>query len=194
MIELYDHINAPERARPTLAAVNEANGFIPNMFRALANAPSTLNGFASMVEANDGGTLSPLERQIVQLVASIENRGAYCVAGHSSFASAMGLPTEPIRAIREGRPIQDKRLQALVEFTRALVRRRGHVTEEEKAAFEAVGFADAHKLEVITGIALKTVTNYVSTAFDLPLDDEFQSQAWAETDMVTAREVETVAS
>lgn len=178
MIELYDHKNAPEGARPTLAAINERNGFVPNLFRALANSPSTLNGFAALVEANDGGTLSPLERQIVQLIVSVENQAPYCVAGHSAFAAAMNLPADPIVAVREGRPIPDKRLQALANFARALVRRRGHVTEQERTAVEAAGFTDAQMFEVIAGVALKTVTNYVSSAFSLAVDREFAPHSW----------------
>lgn len=195
LIELHDQETAPESARPTLTAVNRANGFIPNMFRALANSPSTLNGFAAMLEANDGGTLSPMERQIVQLAASVENQGRYCVAGHSSFAARMGLPVEPIAAIREGRPLPDKRYQGLADFTRAVVRNRGHVTAHDKAAFEASGFRTEQIFEVIAGIALKTITNYVGSVFDLPLDRQFQAQAWSvSSDHVAPREENAVAS
>ncbi len=195
MIDLHDHHTAPERARPILAAVNRANGFTPNLFRALANSPATLTGFAALLEANDGGTLSPMERQIVQLTASIENQGRYCVAGHSAFAARMGLPIEPIRAIRDGRPLADKRYQGLVDFTRAVVRNRGHVTDDDKAAFEASGFTTEQIFEVITGIALKTITNYVSSVFDLPLDRQFQAQAWSASGApLGAREYDALAS
>jgi uncharacterized peroxidase-related enzyme len=178
MIELHDEKSAPESVKPILAGVERTNGFIPNMFRALANSPSTLSGFVAMVEANDGGTLSPIERQIVQLAASIENQGSYCVAGHSSFAARMGLPLEPIAALREGGPLVDKRYQGLADFTRAVVRKRGHVTAEDKAAFVASGFRAEQMFEVIAGVALKSVTNYVGGVFNLPLDDQFQAQAW----------------
>ncbi len=179
MIKLHDHETAPEASKATLAAVNRANGFIPNLFRALANSPSTLTGFAALVEANDGGTLSPAERQIVQLAASIENQGEYCVAGHSAFATNIGMPAETIIAIREGRPLADKRYQGLVDFTRTLVRNRGHVTADDKAAFEASGFAPDQIFEVIAGVALKTITNFVDGVFDLPLDSQFQTHAWS---------------
>ncbi len=195
MIELHDQETAPESAKPTLAAVGRANGFTPNLFRALANSPSTLNGFAALLEANDGGTLSPAERQIVQLTASVENQGEYCVAGHSSFAARMGLPVEPIMAIRESRQLPDKRYQGLVDFTRALVRSRGHVTDDHKAAFEASGFGTEQIFEVIAGIALKTITNYVSSVFDLPLDRQFQAQAWSASGApLGAREYDALAS
>ena len=194
MIELYDQETAPEGSKATLAAVNSANGFIPNLFRALANSPSTLNGFAALLAANDGGTLSPAERQIVQLAASIENQGEYCVAGHSVFATNIGMPAETIMAIREGRPLPDKRYQGLVDFTRALIRCRGRVTDDDRAAFEASGFGAEQMFEVIAGVALKTITNFVGGVFDLPLDRQFQAQAWsADSDHAAARAYKALA-
>ena len=178
MIKLYDPDTAPVSSKATLTAVNAANGFTPNMFGALANSPSTLNGFAALVEANDGGTLSPAERQIVQITASMENQGEYCVAGHSTFAARIGMPLETIMAIREYRSLPDKRYQGLVDFTRALVRNRGHVTNDDKAAFEASGFGTEQIFEVIAGVALKTITNFVGSVFDLPIDAQFQAQVW----------------
>lgn len=178
-IELHDTKSAPEGSKATLAAVHAANGFTPNLFRALGNSPSSLEGFAAFVEANDGGTLSPVERQIVQLTASIENGGAYCVAGHTAFATRLGAPAELLEAIRAGRPLPDRRYEALAELTRALVRGRGHLDDAQRAAFEAAGFGPEQLLEVIVGVALKTVTNYVSSALALPLDEQFQSHAWS---------------
>jgi uncharacterized peroxidase-related enzyme len=179
MITLHEIDTAPENSRPTLAAVENANGFVPNVFKALANSPSTLNGFAALLGANDNGTLSPTERQIVQLAASIENGGAYCVAGHTTFAESVGVASETIAAVRDGTPLADARYQALVDFTRTLIHARGHVTDSEIAAFVAAGFGQAQILEVIAGVALKTVTNYVGSVFDLPLDVQFAAQAWA---------------
>ncbi len=178
MIKLHDERTAPESSKATLAAVNRANGFTPNLFRALANSPSTLKGFMALLAANDGGTLSPAERQIVQIAASIENQGQYCVAGHSTFAAKIGMPLETINAIREGRLLPDKRYQALADFTRALVRSRGHVSDDDTAALEAAGFGTVQIFEVIAGVALKTITNYVGSVFGLPLDAQFQEQIW----------------
>jgi uncharacterized peroxidase-related enzyme len=179
VIELHDHETAPEGAKTTLAAVDRALGFTPNLLRVLANSPSTLNGFAALLDAHDSGTLSPVERQIVQLTASLENQCEYCVAGHSTFAAQMGLPSETIMAIRESRPLADKRYQGLVDFTRALVRCRGQVTDGDRAAFEASGFSSEQIFEVVAGIALKTISNFINGVFDLPLDRQFQAQAWS---------------
>jgi uncharacterized peroxidase-related enzyme len=178
-IELHDQKSAPADSRAVLAAIGEANGFTPNLFRALANSPSTLNGFAAFVEANDRGALSPAERQIVQLAASVENEGGYCVAGHTAFATRLGVPDDTLTAIRKGQRLLDERQQALVDITRALIRSRGHLADGDRRAFESAGFAPEQLLEVIAGIALKTVTNYVSNGLALPLDSQFQPYSWS---------------
>ena len=178
MIELQDDQTAPLESREALKLINSGNGFIPNLFGALANSPSALNGFFQMMNTNDGGTLSPTERQIVQLIASIENNGAYCVAGHSAFASNIGMSKDLVDDLREGRAIANKRYQGLADFTRALMKKRGHVDDEDIAAFEASGFQVEQAMEVVVGSALKTVTNFVTSMYRLPLDEQFQSFEW----------------
>ena len=147
----------------------------------------------ALLEENDNGTLSPAERQIVQITASIENEGEYCVAGHSTFAERIGMPIETVLAIRQGHPLADKRYQGLVDFTRALVRNRGHVTDNDRASLEASGFRTEQIFEIIVGVALKTITNYVGSVFDLPLDVQFQAQVWAPQKNQTATDPKAAA-
>jgi alkylhydroperoxidase family enzyme len=101
------------------------------------------------------------------------------VAGHSAFAARIGMPPDTIAAIRDGRPLPDQRYQALVDFTRVLVRRRGQVTDDDMAALKAAGFGTEQVFEIIAGVALKTITNFVGNVFDLPLDVQFRAQAWS---------------
>ncbi len=88
------------------------------------------------------------------------------------------MPPETIAALRDGRQLADKRYQGLADFTRALVRNRGHVTIDDRTALEAAGFETGQIFEIIVGVALKTITNYVGSVFELPLDAQFQEQAW----------------
>jgi uncharacterized peroxidase-related enzyme len=178
MLTLHTQESAPQAAKATLATIDHANGFTPNLFRTLANAPSSLNGFVAMLGANDDGTLSPVERQIVQLAASAENQSQYCVAGHTVFATKIGMANEVIVAVRDNKPLADQKYQQLADFTRALVKQRGHVTTDEVAAFVASGYRADQVLEVITCIALKTITNFVSTSLNLPLDPQFADGEW----------------
>jgi alkylhydroperoxidase family enzyme len=60
-----------------------------------------------------------------------------------------------------------------VRFAAAVVRQRGHVTDDQVAAVRAAGFDDAQVLEIVLAVALNTFTNYVNevarTEIDFPV-------------------------
>ena len=74
------------------------------------------------------GTLSPVERQIVLLSASVENRCDYCIAAHSTLLKAfLHVPAEVVSAVRSNEPVSDPKLAALIALTKEIVTERGHV-------------------------------------------------------------------
>ena len=54
------------------------------------------------------------------------------------------------------------RLNAVAEFTRAVIRSRGNVDDEELKAFRDAGFSDANALEVVLGVSLATLCNFAN--------------------------------
>ncbi len=185
-IKLHDADTAPDGAGAVLSAVEQQLGFTPNLFRALANSPKTLSGFVALLEAYGGTSLKPAEREIVQLSASMENECSYCIAGHSAFAISVGVGQDTVSAIRHNGPIPDMRARALVDFSALLIRQRGRVSASDCANFLAAGFTQEQMLEVVLGIAIKTISNYAYGLFEFPLDAEFQSHAWPGEKEVTA--------
>ena len=119
-----------------------------------------------------------LRGEIIQTVASIENECVYCVAGHTAFAEMQNVSSEIINAIRNNQPLKDKKLEALNQFTRALIRTRGIVSNSDVQQFLDVGYTPAHVIDVILGISLKTFSNTVNNTIGIPLDDEFTKHAW----------------
>ena len=73
-----------------------------------------------------------------------------------------------------------ERLQALSAFTRAVINNRGWVPDEDLQAFQDAGFERRHVLDVLTIIAMKTLSNYTNHIAEAPLDDAFADQAWQE--------------
>jgi AhpD family alkylhydroperoxidase len=110
--KLHDVSSAPEASRPTLGAIEKAWGFVPNLHRVLAEAPAALEGYATLFGIFDKTSFSPAERQVVYLTANYENECQYCMAGHSVLAKMAHLPEQAIQALRDGRPIEDKKLEA----------------------------------------------------------------------------------
>lgn len=167
--------SAPEQARPTLNAVTQNYGFVPNILGVMAEAPNVLNAYLSLSKLFDAGTLDPIERQVVLLAVSRENGCSYCVAAHSAAARMTQVPDEVVEHLRADRPLTDERLEALRQFTKNVVSRRGWVPEVELTAFLNAGFTRGQVLEVILGVAMKTLSNSINHLVETPLDEAFQA-------------------
>lgn len=83
-----------------------------------------------------------------------------------------------IEALRTGESLADAKLEALRQFTLALVKKYGQISEEEQGAFLAAGYEPKHALEVLVGIAQKTLSNFVNHLAQTPLDDFAKKYAW----------------
>src|SRR5437868_4116047 len=76
----------PAESRPFIEKVKKGFGFIPNLFAAFSNSPTLLEGYLGLDATYSKATLSPAERQLVLLTASVVNECAYCTAAHSTVA------------------------------------------------------------------------------------------------------------
>jgi len=172
---------APEASRPVLGAVRKAYGFVPNLLATFANSPTTLQGYTTLDGIWEKGTLTSVERQLVLLTASTENACGYCSAVHATVAKTLKADARTVSAVRSGAPIADAKLNALVALTRELVAARGHARQKTIDAFLAAGYTAPQVLEVLVGIALKTISNYLNhinpTEIDAPFAAEQQPAA-----------------
>ena len=175
---LHTAQTAPEASRPVLEGAAKAFGFVPNLHAVLAEAPAALEGYSALWDVFARSSLSPAEQQVVYLSANYENACRYCMAGHSVLAKLAGLPAQAIEAVREGRPIEDAKLEALHRFTALVVRERGWVPEAEVEAFLAAGYGRQQLLEVVLGVAVKTLSNYTNHLAETPLDPFMAGTAW----------------
>jgi len=158
--------------------VQKSVGFIPNLYATFAESPAVLDGYLALDASLSKGALSPIERQLVEIAVSTENDCAYCVAAHSTIAGKLKARPEIVAAVRSGAPVADLKIDALVSFTRAVLRNKGFVPAATVAAFLAAGYTKAQLLEVVGHVGLKTIANYVNSLADTPLDAAFQPQEW----------------
>lgn len=170
--------SAPAASKETLAAVAKAYGFLPNLMGVMAEAPAALKAYPTLIGLFDQTSFSPTERQVVLLATSVENGCAYCVAAHTAIAGMQGVPGEVVQAIRAGQPIADPRLEALRRFTLAVVTSRGRLSDADTALFLGAGYTQGQVLEVVLGVAIKTLSNYTNHIAETPLDDAFAGAAW----------------
>jgi len=169
---------APEASKPYLDGAKKAFGLIPNLVGEFAESPAVIEGYLGLAGALKKSGLTDLEREIVLISASVENGCHYCVAAHTTVTQAQGLDQAVIAAVRAGGPIADARLEALRAFTVAVVRERGWVSDAEVTRFLDAGWTRANVLEVVLGVGLKTISNYVNHIAGTPVDAAFQANAF----------------
>lgn len=169
---------APEGSKETLQAIQKGFGFIPNLMATFANSPAVLNGYMGLDAAWSKSSLSAKEQQIILLVTSTENNCRYCTAAHSTILKGMmKVDGEIVKAVRNKSELQDSKLNALVKFTREVVAERGYVSENTKESFLKAGYNEVSMMEVLVGVALKTVSNYLDHLNPTPIDNAFSSEA-----------------
>jgi len=169
---------AKDDARQLLAKAKAKYGFVPNLLGVMAHAPATLEAYMTLSGLFDQTSLSPTERQVVLLAISAEHECTYCVAAHTAIAKMQDADADAIEAIRNGEPIADDKLQALRRFAVDVATTRGWPSDETKRAFHDAGYSEAHALEVILGVGMKTLSNYTNHMAQTPLDDAFADAAW----------------
>ena len=178
-LHVHTQESAPAEARGDLQAVAERYGFVPNLMGVMAGAPSLLKAYLQIGELFSRTSLTPVEQQVVLLTVSASNRCDYCMAAHSVVARMQKVPEEVVRALRDGVPLADARLEALRALTADIVERRGWPPEQSVAAFLAAGYANEQFLEVVLGVGMKTLSNYTNHIAHTPLDPQFVAAAWS---------------
>lgn len=169
---------APKKSVEILETAIAKYGFLPNLMGIFAESPTILEAYLKVGEIVDQTTLSPLERQIVFIGASISNSCHYCVAAHSVISSMQNLPGDVINALRKNLPIADAKLEALRKFVITATDQRGFVSDEETKSFLDAGYTKENILEVILIIGMKVLSNYTNHFAETPLDAAFESAKW----------------
>jgi uncharacterized peroxidase-related enzyme len=178
MFPIHTEITAPEESKPLLEQSKKNLGIIPNLERVMAESPALLEGYVHLWELFDTTSLSPIERQVVYQTANFENQCEYCVPWHTKLSQMAGMSPDEIEALRRGTELADRKLEALRQFTRSLILNRGKITEADLNAFFAVGYSPQQALEVILGIAVKTMSNYTNSIAGTPLDKAVERLRW----------------
>ncbi len=177
---LYNKQNAPEKSAPLLEKLESKYGFVPNIFAHMAESPLPIELYSFGQDlVNAKGTLSSEEVNIVQLATSVENECEFCVPAHSTLARHNFKTDDAvIDAIRDGIDGPDSRVNALVNFTKSVTAKRGHVSDNELNQFLSAGFTKEQIFEVLTIVAYKVLTNYTSAIADTRPNPQFAGEAW----------------
>lgn len=169
---------ASTEGREVLETVKAKYGFIPNLLGNMAEAPATAKGYLALGDLLGETRFSATEQQIIMMAASRFNECDYCLGAHSTVALMQKVPADVVESIRNDLPIADPKLEALRSFTTKVVEQRGWLSNNDTEQFLAAGYDRQQILEVVLGVAMKTISNYTNHIAGTELDEAFAAQAW----------------
>jgi len=167
--------------RAYFAKCDEKIGFVPNVLRAYAHDNAKLEAFAALYNdlmlAPSG--LSKLEREMIAVVVSSQNRCYYCLAAHG--AAVRQLASDPVlgelmvmnyRAAR-----LEPRHRAMLDFAVLVTEAPWTVDEEDREALRAVGFSDRDIWDVAAVASFFNMSNRMASAVDMRPNPDYHAQA-----------------
>ncbi|MDO6729565.1 carboxymuconolactone decarboxylase family protein [Marinovum sp. 2_MG-2023] len=178
----HDLDSAPEASKPLLENSQKAFGRLPGLHKVLAESPQAYEGYQVLHKLFTETEFDADEMTVVWQAINVENECHYCVPAHTGIAKMMKVSDEISNALRDETPLPTAKLEALRTFTLKMVRSRGNVSEEELQTFFDAGFGHRAVLDVILGIAQKTMSNYTNHLAQTPIDDVFKPLAWTRSD------------
>lgn len=175
--KLHTKESAPNESLESLDQVERKFGFIPNLLRQMAGAPSAIQGDLQLLDVFGKSSLSTAEQWIVLLAVSSHCKANYSVAANSTVAQKFGVLPDIVSAVRKNEPLSDPKLESLRLYTLELIQNRGVISKKTQDIFFKAGFKSRQVFDVILGIALATIQSYTSLIAETPIDEMFQKKA-----------------
>jgi uncharacterized peroxidase-related enzyme len=175
----------PAPLTPEMAAYfakcEEKLGFVPNVLTAYAFDSAKLGAFVAMYNdlmlAPSG--LSKLEREMIAVAVSAQNRCYYCLVAHG--AAVRQLSGDPVlgelmvmnyRAAR-----LSARERAMLDFAVKLTAEPWRVEDDDRAALRRAGFSDRDIWDIAAVAGFFNMTNRVASATDMRPNSVYHAQA-----------------
>jgi len=179
-LAFVDHTpeTAPDASRAALRATATHLGFLPSAMARLAESPAAVAAFGRLMALWDTCSLALVEREVVTLTIAHRAGCEVCVAMHSAIMTRSVSDAPLLAALRAQTPLADARLEALRQFTRAVLASHGGVSDGELRAFLAAGFSRQQALDVVLGVGTYTLTTTANRLTRATLDAPLQPFAW----------------
>ena len=159
----------------------EKLGFVPNVLAAYAFDNAKLEAFVAMYNdlmlAPSG--LSKLEREMIAVAVSSQNRCYYCLVAHGAAVRAMsGDPAlGELMAMNDRAARLSKRHRAMLDFAVRTTNEPWSVEEEHREALRKAGFSDRDIWDIAAVAGFFNMSNRVASATDMRPNAVYHGQA-----------------
>jgi uncharacterized peroxidase-related enzyme len=156
-------------------------GFVPNVLKAYAFDSAKLSAFVAMYNdlmlAPSG--LSKLEREMIAVAVSAQNRCYYCLVAHGAAVRQLSddPPLGELMVMNYRAARLSKRERAMLDFAVKLTAEPGLVEEEDRAQLRRAGFSDRDIWDIAAVAGFFNMTNRVATATDMRPNSVHHGQA-----------------
>lgn len=170
----------PEQTQKYFDVCMDKLGMIPNVLQAYAFDIEKLNAFTALYNdlmlANSG--LSKLEREMIAVAVSSENKCYYCLTAHG--AAVRELSGDPVLGEMlvmnyRAAPL-DARQRAMLDFAVKMTRASAEIEEADRNALRSVGFSERDIWDIAGVAGFFNMTNRIASATDMRPNDEYHAQ------------------
>lgn len=148
--------------------LTKALGFVPNLYATYAYSDTALENYLNL--ANAKTSLSAKEKEVVNLAVSQVNECVYCLSAHTAIGKMNGFTDEQILELRTGSASFDNKLDALAKLAKNVTENRGRTDEDVVDNFLNSGYTKANLVDVIVLVGDKTISNYLHSTTQIPVD------------------------
>jgi len=149
-IRTLDVQDVSEEVAGILEEINQAFGYVPNLFSTYAHHPPLLEANWNKVKrVMMEGVLARKSKEAIALLVSQDNGCNYCVVAHTGALKMIGVSDEEIERISAQLDDADftPAERALIRFARKANSDPHKVSDDEFAALKATGVTDAQIIE-----------------------------------------------
>lgn len=176
---------APAKLSPAMSAYfrkcQEKLGFIPNVLVAYAFDNAKLEAFVALYNDLMLGPsgLSKLEREMIAVAVSSQNRCYYCLASHgAAVRQYSGNPLLGEQLVMNYRVARlEKRQRAMLDFAVRLTGQPWAVEEGDRERLRRAGFTDRDIWDIAAVAGFFNMSNRVASATDMRPNTQYHSQA-----------------
>jgi uncharacterized peroxidase-related enzyme len=171
---------SPEMAA-YFAKCEEKLGFVPNVLKAYAFDMAKLSAFVAMYNdlmlAPCG--LSKLEREMIAVAVSAQNRCYYCLVAHGAAVRQLSEdpPLGELLVMNYRAARLSKRERTMLDFAVKLTAEPWLIEEEDRARLRRAGFSERDIWDIAAVAGFFNMTNRVASATDMRPNSVYHGQA-----------------
>ena len=159
----------------------EKLGFVPNVLKAYAFDMGKLEAFVAMY--NDlmlgASGLSKLEREMIAVAVSSQNRCYYCLVAHGAAVRTLSgdPPLGELMVMNYRAARLNKRQRAMLDFAVKLTASPWEIEEEDRERLRGAGFSERDIWDIAAVAGFFNMSNRVASATDMRPNSVYHGQA-----------------